>query len=66
MKEHISQLIQTALEKLQAEHALATLPTEIQVTHTKSPEHGDFSCNVAMILAKQQQKNPRDMAQLII
>ncbi len=66
MKEQISQLIQTALVHLQSQHAWGERPKEIQITHTKSPEHGDFSCNIAMILAKQQHTNPREMAQLII
>lgn len=36
------------------------------VTHPKEESHGDYSVNVAMILAKQVGKNPRDLAQEIV
>jgi arginyl-tRNA synthetase len=36
------------------------------IERTRNKEHGDFACNVALMLAKQAGKPPRDLAQLII
>jgi len=38
----------------------------LQITRTKDAAHGDFTCNVAMMLAKQAGKPPREIAQTII
>jgi arginyl-tRNA synthetase len=67
MKQHIEQLIQTALDKLQAEEKLAldASPT-IQIDATKDKQHGDFACNIAMVLAKSAQRKPREVAELIV
>ncbi|HRJ26824.1 MAG TPA: arginine--tRNA ligase [Fimbriimonadaceae bacterium] len=37
----------------------------VEIIDTKSPEHGDFACNFAMIAAKSAQKSPRELAELI-
>ncbi len=37
-----------------------------QVTPATDPRFGDYQCNAAMILAKQQRANPRQLAQRII
>lgn len=39
---------------------------EIALEHPENPEHGDYSTNVALVLAKQLGKNPREVAELII
>ena len=36
------------------------------VDHPKAAEHGDFSCNVAMVLAKGLKVAPRDLAQKLV
>jgi len=38
----------------------------IQLSRTKDRSHGDFACNLAMMLAKPAAKNPREIAQLLI
>lgn len=38
---------------------------DIHVEPSKTPEHGHFACNVAMLLAGKLGKNPRDIAQKI-
>ncbi len=42
-----------------------TFPAPI-VERTRDPQHGDFACNIAMVLAKPARKNPREIAQAII
>ncbi len=67
MKDHIIQLLQAAVVHLQSQDVLPkTLDFQIQLTHTKSPEHGDYSSNIAMVLAKACGKNPRELAQKIV
>ncbi len=62
----IEQLIQTALVHLsQAGQLSGDLP-KIQIDATKDKQHGDFACNIALILAKPLQRKPRDIAEMIV
>lgn len=65
MKESIENLLDQALDQLIANGLIETKPA-LQITRTKDAAHGDFTCNVAMMLAKQAGKAPRDVAQAII
>lgn len=49
-------------EGLVPEHAAP----ELTVERTRSPEHGHFASNLAMVLAKAARSNPRDLAQRIV
>ncbi|PTQ77456.1 arginyl-tRNA synthetase [Nitrosomonas oligotropha] len=51
-----------------AAHAIATpdANVRIELTRTKQASHGDYSCNLAMQLAKPLHKNPREVANLLI
>lgn len=42
------------------------VPADVKVERPKNPEHGDWSTNVAMILAKPAGMNPRAVAELLI
>jgi arginyl-tRNA synthetase len=67
MKTLIQTLIKTAIRQCVEHNTLATeIPSNIQINHCKNPDHGDFSSNIAMILAKSAQKAPRDVAALLI
>lgn len=66
MKQHIEQLIKTALSQLQQESELGELPALIQIDMTKDKQHGDFASNIAMVLAKAAKKNPRELATRIV
>ena len=66
IKQHLEQLILTALKHLQDSQIIEELPPLIQVDVTKDKQHGDYASNVALILAKPNKKNPREMAQKII
>jgi len=65
LKENIESLLDQALEQLVADGLIETKPS-LQITRTKDATHGDFTCNVAMMLAKQAGKPPREVAQAII
>ncbi len=64
---HIQELIENALEHLQAkgEFNIEQTPT-ITIERTRNKEHGDYASNVALTLAKQLQMNPRAIAEKII
>ena len=65
MKETIESLLNQAIDQLITDQLIETKP-ELQITRTKDAAHGDFTCNVAMMLAKQAGKPPREVAQLVI
>ena len=67
MKEHLEELLAQSLLHLQRDGVLpASAEPSVQIERTKSPEHGEFASNVAMVLAKAAGKSPRELAQAII
>lgn len=61
-KTHFAELLHQA-----ASH-ITTLDASIRIelARTKQADHGDYSCNLAMQLAKTLRKSPREVAQLLI
>jgi len=57
VRESIKNLIQEALLSLGLE-----IPAEIHLERPANVEHGDWSTNVALALAKKAESNPRDLA----
>ena len=67
MKHHIENLIASALAGLEATGALPPAHgAAIAVDHTKSKEHGDYACNIALVLAKHARAKPRELAEKIV
>lgn len=67
MKQRLTSLIETTLTTLQQQGKLPEdIAPAIQIERTRDASHGDFACNVAMMLAKPAKKNPRQIAQDII
>lgn len=67
MKQHIQQLLQTALQTLQTQGIIEYNPNEtIHLEHTRDKQHGDFATNIALSLAKQAKCKPRDLAEKIV
>jgi arginyl-tRNA synthetase len=66
MKQHIEQLIKTALAELHSSGELAVEASAIHIENTKDKQHGDFACNIALMLAKAAKLKPRDVADLIV
>jgi len=62
VKSHLLQLLLPVAQSIHPE----ILSNSIQLDRPKSIEHGDFSSNLAMALAKTLKKNPRELATLII
>ncbi|MGA1561512.1 MAG: arginine--tRNA ligase [Gammaproteobacteria bacterium] len=67
MKARIRDLMQQAVDALQQSGALALdAPADIQIENTRDPAHGDFACNLAMMLAKRVGKKPRELAEQLV
>jgi len=68
LKHQIQSLVERSLQILTANGELAAdiaLP-EIHIERTRQRDHGDFSCNIAMVMARLAKRAPRDLAQLIV
>jgi arginyl-tRNA synthetase len=67
LKEAIHAALSHALAKLKATGIVPTsFQGEIRIIRTKHKDHGDFSSNVAMMLAKVTERNARELAQDIL
>ncbi|MBU1177628.1 arginine--tRNA ligase [Patescibacteria group bacterium] len=66
IRSEIFQLIKDAIAKAQQDKELPAfaLP-KITIEHPENSQFGDYSCNVAMQLAKPVQKNPLEIAEII-
>jgi arginyl-tRNA synthetase len=62
MKQTLEQLLSAALQKILPE----LIDFGIQIDRSKTPEHGDFATNIALMLAKSAHKPPRVLAEAIV
>jgi len=68
VKEHLRELLAQALLDLRRHGRLPAdlvLP-EVVIDRTKTPEHGDYATNLALLLAKPAGLKPRDLAQALV
>ncbi|MGV6817815.1 MAG: arginine--tRNA ligase [Thiotrichales bacterium] len=68
MKDKIHSLLAEAVQQLVTTGLLseAPAPDSIELSRTRDASHGDFASNIAMKLAKQAQRNPRELAQALV
>ena len=67
MKHHLQQLVNAALQSLLADGSLdCELPESITIERTRDRSHGDFACNIAMVLSKAARSKPRDLAEKVV
>jgi arginyl-tRNA synthetase len=67
MRETIRELLYNTIAHLSSINKLpAQLAANINVELPRNKEHGDFSTNIAMLLAKETRQKPLDIAKLII
>jgi len=67
MRAHIEELITQALGYLKRDGVIEDdQAVDIQIEPTKDRKHGDYACNVAMMLAKSAGMNPRELAEKIL
>lgn len=67
MKLHLTVLLQDALTALHAQQLLpADVRASVQIEQSRDPNHGEFACNLALILAKPAKKKPREVAEMLV
>ncbi len=67
MKEQLEELLLDTVKSLQNQGELDQgIEIKVNVERTKDPQHGDFSTNLALMLAKPAKLNPRALAEKII
>lgn len=67
MKQELQQLLMEAISIVQKKMDLSfSAIDEIQLERTRDQTHGDFACNIAMVLAKQAKTNPRKLASVLL
>jgi arginyl-tRNA synthetase len=62
VKAHLTELLTTAAQTLQID----TSNLNVLLERPKNTQHGDFSSNIAMMLAKPLRQNPRTLAEQLI
>ena len=67
MKNQVVKLVSQALEQLAADAVIprADLPVPL-IERTRDTRHGDFACNIAMVLAKIARVRPRELAEKLV
>ncbi len=63
LKTHIEAQLAAALDVLDIARDARTA---IAVEHSRSTEHGDFATNAALVLARSENRNPRELAAAIV
>jgi len=64
--QELEKLVKSAVQSLQTEGLLNEIKDSlISFEHPENPEHGDYSCNVALVLGQQTKQNPRELAENI-
>ena len=66
MKEQLQNLLIKCIGDLIDQGVISEMPSKIRLDHTKDKSHGDYATNVALMLAKQANVNPKELAQTII
>lgn len=67
LKSHLYTLLSEAIAGLQGDDMLARdVAAHITIERTRDKQHGDFASSVALELAKQMRRKPRELAQLIV
>ena len=66
MKQQLQNLVYDSLKQLSLEENSSCSKENILIEKTRDRQHGDFSSNIAMVLAKPLKQNPRDLAGEII
>lgn len=67
MRHELRDLLGVAASALIEDGVIALgAPIDIHVERARQREHGDFACNLAMVLAKSARMKPRELAELLL
>ncbi|MDY0004974.1 MAG: arginine--tRNA ligase, partial [Polyangia bacterium] len=63
LQNSLKQILSRAARRLLDEAGIEAEAPEVSLERPKRPEHGDFACNIAMVLAKPAKRKPRELAE---
>jgi len=66
MKDQLQDLLIKCIQDLISKGTLIEMPSKVRIDHTKDNSHGDYATNIALMLSKQANKNPVDLAKIIV
>jgi arginyl-tRNA synthetase len=67
LKQDLQYLFTQAIDSLKQQAFIpAEVVVDIQLERPRDSQHGDFACNIAMMLAKHLKQRPRDIAERIV
>jgi arginyl-tRNA synthetase len=67
MKQQIQQLVLQALQQIASDGVISKESiTQPVIERARDAQHGDFACNIAMVLAKAARTNPRELAAKVV
>lgn len=67
MKQHLTELLTAAINKLKMEQGLSVPDSySVQIERTRDNQHGEYASNIAMLLTKATGLKPRDLASEIV
>jgi arginyl-tRNA synthetase len=66
LQEQLKTLLAAALKRCVDDDLLSEPLPAVPLSLPKRPEHGDFACTVALMLAKKARRPPREVAQAIV
>ena len=67
MRQELRDLLKFSVSALIEEGVISVdVPADVYIERTRQRDHGDFACNIAMILAKSARMKPRDLASLLL
>ena len=68
MKNILSNLVAESITKLSAQDIISDSidSTDIKISDNKNKDFGQYTTNIAMVIAKNNKQNPKQLAQLIV
>ena len=66
MRERLLERFQSVVQALLDEHGDRDAPPPFALEVSRTPEHGDFACNAALVLAKRLGQPPRAIAERLV
>tara|TARA_B110000014_G_C20126860_1_gene601345 strand:- start:13556 stop:15349 length:1794 start_codon:yes stop_codon:yes gene_type:complete len=66
MKKELFNLIKESIHQIKSVENIENVISKIEISETKNKIHGDFSTNIALILAKELNKSPIELAEILI
>jgi len=67
LKQELQQLLMEAISIVQGKMDVTfSAVDDITIERTRDQSHGDYACNIAMVLAKQAKTNPRQLAAALL